>query len=63
MINATYIAKNVNLVFNLILKVFFFFQTATEKLQCCCTASTMPCKVSPQDSVVMESAAIKVRKP
>ena len=41
---------------NLILNTYkcLFLQTATEILRFCSTASTMPCKISQQDSVEME---------
>ena len=63
---ASYISHNVNLILNTYRCPFF--QTATENLRCCSTASTMPCKTSQHTSVsktrqrgngkVLESAAL-----
>ena len=52
---ASYISHNVNLILNTYRCPFF--QTATENLRCCTTASTMlcsPARRSRQDSVEME---------
>ena len=45
--NTINISNNVNLILNTYRCLFF--QTASENLRCCSTASTMPCKTSQQD--------------
>ena len=56
--NTINIATYLKMLTNLILNTYrcLFFQTASESLQCCLTASAipMPCKTSQQDSVEME---------
>ena len=45
--NTINISRNVNLILNTYRCIFF--ETATENLRCCSTASTMPCKTFQQD--------------